>query len=389
MSHRTGKERLVILGGGLTALAVIRNAHRIGLSAFLVTDRPDIAGKSSLGRAIAVGHPSSDEALSVLTALTDAGSGYLVATSDAWLRFVVEHRAILDARYARVLHPDNDVLRICLDKSMFSRWCAQYGIPTPGFSQPEDITPPDSTPRPVGLSFPLFIRPAVTHHQNTPGEILKAREVRSPAELDHWLAVFARAGIQPIITESLLNRPVIQYSVGVACTGRDLTSFVAIKRRPLPEQSAVGTYVELAPNRGVEDLARTVVERLNYFGIAEVEILHDVERGASFVIEINARPWIQYALAYRSGHDFLRFLLDNPSYDRRAEIKTGKCWIDFNGDLFNCFSRSIGLVRHGRIGLAEYLISLAKVNVPARFNLRDVRPFWYSVRQLVAMRTPI
>lgn len=384
MSHGNRSGRLVILGRGLTALAVIRNAHCLGLSPILVTDHPDIAAKSSLARTITVSYTSAEEALAILSTLADGENGLLIATSDAWLRFVVEHRLILDSQFTRVLHPDNDVLRICLEKSAFCRWCADHGIPTPAFFRPEDVTPGDNAADSASLPFPLFIRPALTRHGNSLGDIIKAREVRSPAELAHWLAIFARAGAVPILTESLLDRPVTQYSVGIARMGHDLTSFVAIKRRPSPEHAAIGTYVALAPNRDVEELARTTIERLNYFGMAEVEILHDEERGTSYVIEINARPWIQYALAYHSNHDFLRFLLDNSSYDRRAEIKTGKCWIDFNGDLFNCFSRSIGLVRYGQVGFAEYLISLAKVNVPARLSLSDLRPFWYGMRQLAS-----
>ena len=60
---------------------------------------------------------------------------WLIATSDAWLRFLVAHRTILERHFEAILHPCNRALAICLEKGRFARWCVENGIPTPaGYS---------------------------------------------------------------------------------------------------------------------------------------------------------------------------------------------------------------------------------------------------------------
>ena len=114
---------------------------------------------------------------------------------------------------------------------------------------------------------------------------------------------------------------------------------------------------------------------LNYFGIGEVEILRDTQTGEDYLIEINARPWLQYALAPASNHDFLGLVLGLPPVPNRAAVRAGKTWISLRSDLFVAFSRSVGTVRHGRLGLFAYLRSLVRCNVFALFDWRDLRPF--------------
>ena len=141
-----------------------------------------------------------------------------------------------------------------------------------------------------------------------------------------------------------------------------------------------GTCVEMCVDNRVEQLARNAIEGLNYFGIGEVEILRDTQTGKDYLIEINARPWLQYALAPASNHDFLGLVLGLPPAPNKAPVRAGKTWISLRSDLFVAFSRSVGTVRHGRLGLFAYLRSLVRSNVFALFDWRDLRPFLRSLR---------
>jgi predicted ATP-grasp superfamily ATP-dependent carboligase len=138
----------------------------------------------------------------------------------------------------------------------------------------------------------------------------------------------------------------------------------------------VGTFVELSPQAEVLRLARQVIDSLGLVGIGEVEMLHDAVTGENFLIEINARPWMQYALAPASGHDFLATALGQPAAPamcRRRRLD-GRSWVDLKPDLFNAFSRRKGAVRKGEIGLTDYLLSLLRMNVYAKFAWRDPWP---------------
>ena len=53
--------------------------------------------------------------------------------------------------------------------------------------------------------------------------------------------------------------------------------FTARKIRPSAELCQTGTCVEMCADERIEQLGRTAVERLDYFGIGEVEILRDTQ----------------------------------------------------------------------------------------------------------------
>jgi predicted ATP-grasp superfamily ATP-dependent carboligase len=365
---------LVVLGSSLTALAVLRNADKNGVPVVLLDNRDGIAAYSRLARVRILKDVSEVDIQQIILELGGEGANYLIATSDQWLRFVAQHRTDIDKAYQTVLHADNAVLDICLNKPHLASWCEKHAIQTPRrypLQQPEDL---DTEP----VELPVLLRPAISLPAGT--QLPKAMEVHKPEPLRDWLQRYRQEGVPVVVTESLLGHRLTQYSVGLARDGARMTSFVARKVRPLPENCAVGTFVELAPNAEVEAMARSIAERLDYFGIAEIEILYCHERRQGYLIEINARPWIQFALAMASGHDLLEFLLDPQRYDSSKERKQGKRWLDMGGDFFNCFSRSVGLVRNGRIGLTPYLKSLAQANVYSKFSLRDPGPFWCDLK---------
>lgn len=360
-------EKLVILGSTITALAVVRDAHAHGVQAVVVDSQNGIAFSSRFARACRLADADRDEAvLERLLGLSGPASA-LIATGDPWVRFIVRHRAVLDAQFGSVLHPSNAALDTCLDKQRFAAWCVAHGLDTPR------SWVAGAQPRPVGLDFPLLVRPAQTLHGRPHHGLPKAVEVHDEADLADLLARFAAADCAALVSESLLSQRVTQYSIPFSRNGNALISFVARKRRPAPERCSVGTYVELAPHPQVESLARRAVEALDYYGIGEVEILHVESTGRSCLIEINARPWLQYALAPASGHDFLGLLLGRSAATARR-VTEGLRWIDFQSDLFGALSSSEGAVRHGQISLSSYLVSLVRSNVYARFDWRDPAP---------------
>ena len=374
---RRGRRPLFILGGDETGLAVARNAARLGLRPVVIARSHDISVWSRLITCVLVDEPGGDDSLAILRALAaPGGRPPLVATNDPWLRFIMAHRAALDERFT-VLHPGNEVLDVCLNKRRFAEWCFAVGLPTPALV---DVPPGVHLSPSVAqsLSFPLFLRPQWSNQ--APPSVPKASPVADTEELLASIRVFEAGGTPWVATRSVLADAREQYSVAVAQRGTECLSFVSQKLRPLPEQCAVGSYVALRPHAGAESLARTALRLMRFdFGIAEVEII-GTRTDELVVIEVNARPWSQFALSYRSGHDFLEFLLDPTSPVRRVRRRDGLAWIAFGNDLFTCFSRSAGLVRHHRLGILHYLRSLIRVRVSSRFALNDPYP---AVRYLI------
>jgi predicted ATP-grasp superfamily ATP-dependent carboligase len=370
--------RLAILGSSVTALAVARNAADLGMRPVLFDIERGVATTTARAEIRVVEAVDADAIMPALLQFARSSMSWLVATSDRWLRFVAKHRVELDAAFGATLNPDNDALAICLQKSAFTHWCASHALPTPASFDDADAL----AAAPSDAPFPLLIRPLESNRAGR-AAVPKAIEVHDGAALSRWLATYRDAGVTPFVTQSLLGRTLTQYSVGAARRDGTALTFVAIKRRPTAELCGVGTYVELAPDARVESLARRALEALDYRGIGEVEILRDEQSGADWLIEINCRPWVQYALGPRSGHDLLAFMLDPATFDARAAVVDGRRWLNFADDAYYCFSRSEGLVRHGKLSLIRYLRSIATANTFAYLSLRDLRAFWPTLRKLV------
>ncbi|MHC4192459.1 MAG: hypothetical protein ACYSUB_22790, partial [Planctomycetota bacterium] len=331
---------LVILGSSITALAVARDAHANRCNPIIFDRIPDIACHSRLATVQLFKDTREAELIRAITHLGGDRQNLLIATSDYWLNLIVRYRELLEEAYATILHPRNNVLRLCLDKRKFALWCQKYGITAPALF----ITDKDSVTNAQvyrQLAYPVFLRPSMSSIALSE-DIPKSVEIADANSLHHWLNVFHQKDVDFILTESLLNHNLTQYSVPLVRTANRLVSFVAEKIRPLPTQCSVGTFVALAPNPEVEILAQQTASLLNYYGIGEVEILHSHDTGKNYVIEFNARPWIQYSLAAKSGHNFLRVLLADCSGNRDIQVKTGKYWINFGDDLYISFSRTVG-----------------------------------------------
>ncbi|HTE42866.1 MAG TPA: hypothetical protein VK629_18735 [Steroidobacteraceae bacterium] len=362
--------RLVILGSSLTGLAVARDAHALGLRAAVIDTDFGIGLRSRCAEPMLMPARTSQEDIlqRVLSAATPRD--YLIATSDFWLRFSVANRAVLDQAFRKVLIPSNATIETCLDKAKFGKWCREQQLSAPC------TWSVDEEPRPTELKPPMLIRPAKTLHGAAAARLPKAVEVHTETELSEWLARFAAEKCAALVSESLLGQSLIQFSAPFARTPEALSLFTAKKVRPAPKHCSVGSYVELVANRDVEELARRAVVALDYYGVGEAEILYSETTGRLYLIEINARPWMQYALAPASGHDFLGLLIGQPRAMR--PVRQGHRWIDFESDLYNAMSGSVGEVRLGETSLFGYLRSLALANVYARFSWRDPVPALHS-----------
>jgi D-aspartate ligase len=365
----SSRERLIILGSSLTALAVARDAHSLGMEPVIVDTSRGIAFDSRWVRRFLLPPERVEAGLAEHVLAGGAGHDYVIATSDAWLRHVIAQRKALDEACRAVLHPSNAMLETCLDKSRFAAWCASREIPSPRAW----LVGQES--RPKGLVAPFLVRPANTLHAGLAGAaggLPKAVEAADEGELEKWLRNFSERRCPAIVSESLLHESLTQFSIPFARTPKTFDAFVARKQRPGAKHCSVGSYVELTAQPDLEQLARRVAEGLDYFGIGEAEVLRVDATGRLCLIEVNARPWLQYALAPASGHDFLGTLVGRPRAMRR--IKDGRRWINLESDLFVAFSSSIGAVRRGELGLGSYLKSLLRANVYARFDLRDPLP---------------
>lgn len=367
-----GSQRLLLLGSSLTALAVARVAHRSGLQCIMADSQAGPAASTSTATFRRLRQDDFAALLEGVPDLRQREDVAVIADSDRWLRFVQRHHSALSRELGRVLHPSAEAIAICLDKTEFLRWCAQRDLPAPRVygTAAEALRCEDA--------YPLLIRPEQTQH-SAPTGLPKALEIRNRSELEHWLKRFAAVGVTPSICESLLRPGLRQFSVGAARDreGRTLT-FLAEKVRPAAERCAGGTYVVSTQYPGIEELAAKALDALDFFGVAEIEVLYDPARDQGYLVEINARPWLQFTLPHLCGCDLLGHVLHS-GYIAQHKARARASWLYFSSDLYACFSRSTGLVSTGKLSLLDYLRSILSADAYALWDWRDPQPLLTAV----------
>lgn len=360
---------IIVLGSSVTSLAVVRSAAINNYDVYLIDKAPGIAFKSKFINQM---NSCLIDVITIET-LIDASrhhkKNYIIATSDLWIKILIEIRHLLDKLNINVLHPDNDILELCLNKGMFYSWCNNNNVPCPMHHVINRNSNID-----IHVEYPMLARVAEKSERFQHLKLPKVIGIQNDKDLHNLLTLCQNENLEFVLSESLLGQELIQYSVPIARKFGKFTSCVIEKVRPFPEQCAVGSLVRLQPNEEIERLALSIMDKLNYYGIAEVEILLCKSNLQPYVIEINARPWTQYSLATKSGHNFLKFLIESHAYDELQETKYGMSWIALATDLHYCFSKSVGLVPHNKLSVLEFLISLLNVRASAVFSIRDLGP---------------
>lgn len=359
------KRNLVVFGSSESALAVVRRAAREDFVVTIVDEAPGIAFRSRFSRKkVLVPDLSGLDAVRIRDLIGPPDST-VVCTSDRWLLYFRQHWEALGV--VDWLHPAPAVLDILLDKAAFCRWCVARGITAPRWYP---------APAAAGeISFPVVVRPNKTHLANRQVKLPKVRLIHGAEELAEALAWFHRHDVDAIVTESLLGRRLLQYSVPFVRKNGKTLSFVARKVRPAPARCEVGTYVTTAADEGAGDIVRDLLAGLDYEGIGEAELLYDVERRQHYLIEINARPWTQFQLSLAAGYDFFGFYFDQA----RAAGGGEATWVDFSSDVKAVFSPMDGLLRSGELTLPAYLGSLRRVTSFSVWDLADPLPLLYDV----------
>jgi predicted ATP-grasp superfamily ATP-dependent carboligase len=360
----------------VTALAIIREAAHLRKNIFIVDNVDGIAMKSRYPVKYLLATTDEDSILSQLKCLADHNT-VLIADCDRWLRFIAKYYLSLKVLFADILHPVPETLALCLHKVDFLEWCHKKNFPAPKLYNVNSKSDFEHV-----VDFPVILRPEETQHGKE-SDLPKAVEAVNASELQRWLILFENNNIKPVVCESALSASGSQFSVGVARQNGKTISFVAEKVRPVAERCCGGSYVVGRQNSTAKDLAEQVLEAFDYSGIAEVEILYDPLRDKYWIIEVNARPWVQFPMAAKLGCNLLSFSLGegNIVYETKAR---GCYWMWFSADIYECCSRSDGLIATSQLSVSDYFKSLLQANVYAFWDRKDMRPFFVELLKLVS-----
>jgi len=341
---------LVLDGEQRSALAVVRSLGSRGCAVHVGSCvARSIAGGSrfALSESILPDPLAGTDAYAAAVAqlAADRQAEVIIPVTEGSTLALLERGTLPDG--VRIPTSDLEHFRRASDKAAVLALAANLGIAVPrqwtiAGREPAQEIPPDQ--------FPVVIKPSRSVVGSDSGRRkLGVSYAGSPEALR---VVIDNLGVEagPILVQSRIEGP----GLGVFLLrwgGEIVASFAHRRIREKPPSGGVSVCCEsvaLSP----ELLARSVslLEALDWSGVAMVEFKHDIRTGRDYLMEINPRFWGSLQLAIDAGVDFPWYLVE-VALGRRIETvdrwrigaRSRWCW----GDVDHLIAR----LRHSRAAL--------------------------------------
>lgn len=357
---------VLILGGGLTALGVLRLLGRRGIEAYVWPPATDFVRHSRWYRAAPI-QPGADgtDPVAVLQAVR-LPRAVLVPVSDAWAMTVAALPAALTRRFPAST-PRPEVLRRLVDKGEFAGLLEATAVPHP-FTVPV-ATAADLARVPEEVIGRAFLKPRDSQRFFARYGV-KAWRVTNRADAAARLATLAADGVEVVCQEYLPGAASDHYFVdGFADrTGRVRAIFARRRLRMYPPDFGNSSCVVSVPRTEVADAVAALerlVAHLGYRGIFSAEFKRDARDGGLKLLEVNARAWWYVEFAGRCGVDVVAQAYDD-ALGRPVKAVDD---YDVGRELIFPYYDYHALRREGRLGPA----ALARW---AERTARAVQPVW-------------
>jgi D-aspartate ligase len=320
----------LVFGDGVTGLAVIRACGRRGVPVYSAgADRRMIARSRWFQRppGADIEETSDGERLAAYLRALPFPRTVLFPCSDQWALAVASLPDDVTASHAATVAP-LDVLRLLIDKELFSQAAAEYGVPAPRVLPATDL---DALERDEFQSF--FLKPR-NSQLFTQRFGVKALWLESHAQATELLGRMVEDGIELLLQEFVPGPPTSHVFLD-GYVDRSGVMRACLARRRLRMRGAFGnsTLSVTIPldevSEALESLRR-LFEGLGYVGLFDAEFKHDARDGLFKILEVNARPWWQLELAGASGLDLCAFAYSDALGEplpQASEYRIGQSWV--------------------------------------------------------------
>ena len=305
----TGRLPVIVLGGGITGLGVLRIIARNHIAGWLVAPPADLAFASRHAQAPPSAGPGAPAAQSDLAGWLGAlpiASAVLIPASDAWVRELARLAPAIRSRFPAAMSTP-EVLEQALDKGRFASLLASLDIPHPR-SWPLDSVA-DLTPVPDDGFVRGFIKPRDSQAFFARYGV-KGIWVQSRDDAARRLELVLAAGLPVQLQEYVPGPPTAHVFVdGYATHGAVRGRLVRRRLRMYPPDFGNSTLMETIRPEGAAEAVRSVerlVEALRFHGVFSVELKQSERDGRYYALEMNARPWWYVDFAARAGVDVIR-----------------------------------------------------------------------------------
>lgn len=252
----------------------------------------------------------------------------LFPCSDQWSLAVASLPDDVAASHAATVAP-LDVLRLLIDKELFSRAAAEYGVPAPRVLHATDL---DAIEADAFQSFFLKPRNSQLFAERFG---VKALRLESHAQATELLGRMVEDGIELLLQEFVPGPPTSHVFLdGYVDRSGVMRACLARRRLRMHPRafgnSTLSVTIPLDEVSEALDSLRRLFEGLGYVGLFDAEFKHDARDGLFKILEVNGRPWWQLELAGASGLDVCamayRDALGEP-LPQASEYRIGQSWV--------------------------------------------------------------
>jgi len=367
---------IIVLGGRIMGLTVIRTLGRRGLNVNLVYhDLNDYATKSKYVRkSFSSPHPETNEIefINFLIALADDLKGAIIyPCEDEYLITVAKYKSQL-SKYFIVACNELEIISKLICKKYIYKIIQSSNVPTPNNLVTDDIHLATEFANKIG--YPCLVKPSESHiYFKKFGK--KMAKVNCDKELLVELENSNSLHLDVMIQEFIPGNDDSNYSYwGYRCGNRFYAEATAQKVRNDPPGTG-SPRVQITKNiPELVPLARKVLDAVDYSGYANVEFKFDSRTGEYKFMEVNPRVNRCMLQAIAGGIDYPWIIynhLVNGILPDKTQCEEGIYWIDFAKDIV----RNIQFRKIEHYKFAEYLRPYLHKHVFAVLSLMDIKPF--------------
>jgi D-aspartate ligase len=371
-SRHHNKPGIIVLGGHVQALGIVRAYGRMGLKTIIIDKTSKNISRHS--RYCLANYIVNDSDL--LNFLLNLGKEnqyqkWLVfPTNDFHVKLLSQHKQAL-GDFFTITTDDWTTVRVFYNKTETYILARQLGIPIANTFFPDK----EEELKTINPVFPCIIKPAVMYDFFSQVK-KKVFVCRNKEELiNNYRKACSIIPTEEIIVQDIIKGPSRnQYS---ACflfvNGKAYVSLTAIRMRQHPlDFGNATTYAETVDVPILKKYAEKLLKTSGYNGLCEVEFKKDETDGKFKLLEVNTRTWKWHAIAEKAGTPFL---------ETYYNILTGKPAMETT-------TQAIASFRHGltdayvqcQLLLKGYAYAFRKKKpiVNAVFDLYDIKPWLFE-----------
>ena len=294
----------------------------------------------------------------------------------------LEHaRTELGARVRAVL-PSPELVRQLTRKDLFDVFSVTHGMPVPHSCVPRSLA--DVKAFAQASPGPYIIKPECSGAWRHP--LIDERTARTRAfvlqdeqALMHVCRQLEPVGLRLILQEYIPGEDTDHYTVDVFIgRGGHALTCAGVKLRHFPPHVGAGCYCESRHMPALEAQAASIMQRIGFQGVANLDFKRHADTGEFKLFEINPRLSHWHILATRSGVN-LPLLAYEDAIGRAStppSRHSGLRYVNGRHDL----PATRQYVREGQWSWHRYARSLlSRQNVYQRWSLTDPKPFLHAL----------